>query len=228
MLYNEMRYCLWLVDATPKDIADSTVIKERLKLVAAFRKSSSRAATQKLAATPGLFGENRQPSAPYVALAKVSSEKRAYLPADVFKSNVIASGSILTICSDSPAFDFAIVCSKPMSIWNSAVSGRMKTDFQISVEITYNNFPLPKISPQQKIEIVNLSEKVLDARKSFSGATIAELYGDVSMPKVLQESHQELDRYMLSLYGLKANATDTQILKALFESYAILTDDKLI
>jgi hypothetical protein len=228
MLYNEMRYCLWLVDATPKEIVDSTVIKERLKLVAEFRKSSSRAATQKLAATPGLFGENRQPSAPYVALAKVSSEKRAYLPADVFKSNVIASGSILTICSDSPAFDFAIVCSKPMSIWNSAVSGRMKTDFQISVEITYNNFPLPKISPQQKIEIVNLSEKVLEARKSFSGATITELYGDVSMPKVLQESHQELDRYMLSLYGLKANATDTQILKALFESYAILTDDKLI
>ena len=228
MLYNEMRYCLWLVDATPKDIMGSLVIQERLKLVAEFRKSSSRSATQKLAATPGLFGENRQPSAPYVALAKVSSEKRAYLPADVFKSNVIASGSILTICSDSPAFDFAIVCSKPMSIWNSAVSGRMKTDFQISVEITYNNFPLPEITPKQKIEIVNLSEKVLEARKNCLGATIAELYGDVSMPKVLQAAHQELDRYMLSLYGLKVNATDTQILKALFEAYARLTNDKFL
>jgi hypothetical protein len=228
MLYNEMRYCLWLVDATPKDIASSTVIQERLKRVAEFRKASSRAATQKLAATPGLFGENRQPSAPYVALAKVSSEKRAYLPADIFKSNVIASGSILTICSNSPAFDFAVVCSKPMSIWNSAVSGRMKTDFQISVEITYNNFPLPKLTPQQKMEIIALSEKVLEARQAFSTSTIAELYGDVSMPKVLQTAHQELDRYMLSLYGLKVNATDTQILKALFETYALMTDDKLI
>jgi hypothetical protein len=207
---------------------NSSVIQERLKRVAEFRKSSSRAATQKLAAAPGLFGENRQPSLPYVALAKVSSEKRAYLPADVFKSNVIASGSILTICSDSPAFDFAIVCSKPMSIWNSAVSGRMKTDFQISVEITYNNFPLPKIALQQKNEIATLAEKVLDARKSFSGVTIAELYGDVSMPKALQTAHHELDKYMLSLYGLKVNATDTQILKALFEAYAGLTDDKLI
>jgi type I restriction-modification system DNA methylase subunit len=228
MLYNEMRYCLWLVDATPKDIASSTVIQERLKRVAEFRKASSRAATQKLAATPGLFGENRQPSAPYVALAKVSSEKRAYLPADIFKSNVIASGSILTICSNSPAFDFAVVCSKPMSIWNSAVSGRMKTDFQISVEITYNNFPLPKLTPQQKMEIVALSEKVLEARQAFSTSTIAELYGDVSMPKVLQTAHQELDKYMLSLYGLKVNATDTQILKALFETYALMTEDKLI
>jgi hypothetical protein len=228
MLYNEMRYCLWLVNANPKDITNSSVIQERLKRVAEFRKSSSRTATQKLAATPGLFGENRQPSSTYVALAKVSSEKRAYLPAGVFKSNVIASGSILTICSDSTAFDFAVVCSKPMSIWNSAVSGRMKTDFQISVEITYNNFPLPKIASQQKSEIAALAEKVLDARESFSGATIAELYGDVSMPKALQTAHHELDKYMLSLYGLKANATDTQILKALFEAYVALTDDKLI
>jgi type I restriction-modification system DNA methylase subunit len=228
MLYNEMRYCLWLVDATPKDIASSPVIQERLKQVAEFRKASSRVATQKLAATPGIFGENRQPSASYVALAKVSSEKRAYLPADIFKSDVIASGSILTICSNSPAFDFAVVCSKPMSIWNSAVSGRMKTDFQISVEITYNNFPLPTLTPQQKSEIIALSEKVLEARQAFSSSTISELYGDVSMPKVLQTAHQELDRYMLSLYGLKVNATDTQILKALFETYALMTDDKLI
>jgi hypothetical protein len=228
MLYNEMRYCLWLVNATPKDIASSTVIQERLKRVAVFRKASSRAATQKLAATPGLFGENRQPTAPYVALAKVSSEKRAYLPTDIFQSNVIASGSILTICSNSPAFDFAVVCSKPMSIWNSAVSGRMKTDFQISVEITYNNFPLPELTSQQKIEVIALSEKVLEARQAFSTSTIAELYGEVSMPKLLQTAHEELDRYMLSLYGLKMNSTDTQILKALFETYALLTNDKLI
>jgi hypothetical protein len=228
MLYNEKRYCLWLVDATPKEVASSTVIQERLRRVANFRKSSLRVATQKLASSPGLFGENRQPSATYVALAKVSSEKRAYLPADVFESNVIASGSILTICSSSPAFDFAIVCSKPMSIWNSAVSGRMKTDFQISVEITYNNFPLPQVTPTQKEEIVNLAEKVLAARKSFTDTTIAQLYGDVSMPKTLQLAHQDLDKCMLSLYGLKANATDTQVLKALFETYAILNDDKLI
>jgi len=50
----------------------------------------------------------------------------------------------------------------------------------------------------------------------------------VSMPKVLQVAHQELDKYLLSLYGLKVNATDTQILKALFETYAMLTDDKLM
>ena len=115
-----------------------------------------------------------------------------------------------------------------MSIWNSAVSGRMKTDFQISVEITYNNFPLPKLTPQQKMEIIALSEKVLETRQAFSTSTIAELYGDVSMPKVLQTAHQELDRYMLSLYGLKVNATETQILKALFETYALMTNDKLI
>ena len=228
MLYNEMRYCLWLADANPKDIMGSPVIQERLKKVAEFRKSSSRVATNKLAASPGLFGENRQPVAPYVALAKVSSEKRAYLPADIFESNVIASGSILTICSDSPEFDFAIVCSKPMSLWNSAVSGRMKTDFQISVEVTYNNFPLPEVTPEQKSEITKLAKNVLAVRKSFSGATIAELYGDLSMPKTLQTAHNELDKFMLSLYGLKANASDTQILKALFEAYVAISDEELL
>jgi type I restriction-modification system DNA methylase subunit len=228
MLYNEMRYCLWLVDATPRDIANSVVIQERLKRVTEFRKSSSRAATQKLASFPTLFGENRQPISSYVALAKVSSEKRAYLPAEVFEPDVIASGSVLTICSESPAFDFAVVCSRPMSVWNASVSGRMEMRFQISVEITYNNFPLPTVTPQQKMEIAKLAEDVLQVRRTFGDSTIAELYGEVSMPSKLLKVHQELDSYMLSLYGLKLSSTDSQILKALFEAYANLTDDKLI
>lgn len=228
MLYDEMRYCLWLQSVTPKEIANSPIIQERLKKVQNFRKGSSRAATQKLASTPSLFGENRQPSSSYVAVAKVSSEKRSYLPVDVFEPDVIASGSLLTICSSLPAFDFAVVCSKPMSVWNSAVSGRMKTDFQISVEITYNNFPLPQIDEKQKKEICKLAEDVLATRKKFSDVTIAELYGEFSMPSKLKSSHDALDKYMLSLFGLRATATDTQILKALFESYVSLLDTKLL
>ena len=209
-------------------ISNSIVIQERLKRVAEFRKSSSRAATQKLASVPALFGENRQPKSSYVALAKVSSEKRAYLPAEVFEPDVIASGSLLTICSESPAFDFAVVCSRPMTVWNAAVSGRMEMRFQISVEITYNNFPLPTITPQQKMEIAKLAEEVLQARRTFGDSTIAELYGEVSMPPKLLKAHEELDSYMLSLYGLKVNSTDAQVLKALFEAYATFTDDKII
>lgn len=59
LIKNKERWCLWLVDASPKDLQKSVIIKERIKQTADFRKSSNRPQTLALAEIPYLFGEIR-------------------------------------------------------------------------------------------------------------------------------------------------------------------------
>jgi hypothetical protein len=228
LLYDEARYCLWLIDAKPGDLRSSKFIQDRLKLVAEFRGKSNRQATATLASTPWLFGEIRQPNSDFVAVAKVSSEKREYLPCAIFPKEVIASGSLLTISSANPLLDFALVCSRPMSVWNIAVSGRMKTDFQVSVEITYNNFPFPEISDTDVGEITALASEIMDARSAYPDQTIADLYDPLTMPKDLLQAHRNLDLKLQAILGLKKNASDSDILAALFLNYQNLVEGEQI
>lgn len=222
MLYNEPRYCIWLVDAEPSEIKNSKFLQTRLAEVKSFRESSNRAATNTLSKTPGIFGEIRQPDARYVAVAKVSSEKRKYVPSNIFEKDVIASGSLITICSKNSYFDFAVVCSRAFALWNEAVSGRMKTDFQVSVEITYNNFPFPKISKELFQDIEEAGEKILSVRTEFINSNIADLYDTLSMPSKLVSAHDDLDRLVNQVFSLPANSNDAKLLGALFAHYEIL------
>ena len=72
LLNNGERFCLWLRDASPKELRSSKCISDRIKATEAFRKSSVRTQTLKLADTPWLFGEIRQPEKTMLAIPKVS------------------------------------------------------------------------------------------------------------------------------------------------------------
>jgi hypothetical protein len=73
------RYCLWLVGAEPEIIRNNLFIKDRVRLTAEYRKNSRRAATQRLAETPYLFGEIRQTGGPFAIIPRHSSETRQYV-----------------------------------------------------------------------------------------------------------------------------------------------------
>jgi hypothetical protein len=225
LIQGAVRYCLWLVEASPSDVRSSKVLRERVENVRRERDSSNRAATKKLAATPHLFGEIRQPAKTYIAVPRVSSETRRYVPMAVFGPEVIATDSLLTV-SDASLFTFGILQSVPFMVWNAAVSGRLKSDYRISAEITYNNFPWPE--PGMKTQEVETAAKaVIDARMLFPDATLADLYDRRSMPKALVDAHAALDRTVLSAYGMKSASTDAEILANLFARYAELTADLL-
>jgi hypothetical protein len=72
------RWCLWLKDSLPAERLASCFIHPRLKAVRALRLASPRAATQKRADTPHLFGEDRQPTDQYLAIPRVFSENRRW------------------------------------------------------------------------------------------------------------------------------------------------------
>ncbi len=75
---NLPRFCLWLTNSTAQDRKDSPEIQHRMQAVAAMRLASPKVPTQKLAATPYLFGEIRQTNNPYLLVPSVSSEQRQF------------------------------------------------------------------------------------------------------------------------------------------------------
>jgi len=186
---------------------------------------SPRAATKKLADIPHLFGEIRQPIVRYLAVPSISSSTRRYIPIGFLPPEVIATNKLLTI-DGADLFVFGMLTSSVFNAWNKAISGRLKSDFQVSIEITYNNFPWPK-NPKNKEAIKAAAQTVLDVREKYPTSSLADLYDPRSMPKDLVDAHNALDRLVLSAYSLKSDATETDVLANLFARYAELTADLL-
>jgi hypothetical protein len=90
---------------------------------------------------------------------------------------------------------------------------------RISAEITYNNYPWPGVDSTARAAIEAAAQGVLTAREAHPGASLADLYGPLSMPADLTKAHQDLDKAVLTAYGLKPAATDAEVLGELFSRY---------
>jgi hypothetical protein len=224
LLNGKPRFCLWLVDASPTELRNSKVISERVRAVREFRSASTASSTRSMAETAHLFAQIAQPKSDYIAVPRHSSSSRRYVPMAFKSSDVIASDALMTI-SNSNLFVFSIVMSSVFNVWLSAVSGRIKSDFRISQEITYNNFPLPKCSPAEVENLSFCAATINSARDSFPDATLSELYAAASMQKALLEAHKANDKAVLAIFGLKPSSSDNEILQMLFTKYAELSGE---
>lgn len=219
LIHNEERYCLWLQGANPSDLRSSPELSKRVSAVRALRTDSKREATKKLASRPAEFGEIRQPEVPYIAVPRVSSENRDYVPMTVLSPEVVTNDALLVVPMKSLA-TFGFLQSKVFAIWNKAISGRLKSDVRISATITYNNFVSPMLNEEQREQIERGAEAVLTARSSFAFNTLADLYDPASMPPALKRAHDKLDELVLRAFGLPITASDEEILAKLFQLYA--------
>ena len=217
------RFCLWLIGADAAVWLKIPPIVERVRQVRNFRAASGRPATRRLAVTPSLFGEIRQPATPYLLIPKVSSETRKYIPIGFMQPSVVASGSAL-IVPDATLYHFALLTSRAHNVWMRAVAGRMKSDYQYSKNIVYNNFVAPEPDDGLRERIAAAGEAVLAAREPFlKTRTLAQLYNPLAMPPELIKAHRELDALVEKAYGLKPDTPEPEIVAHLFKLYAEMT-----
>ena len=213
------RWCLWLVGVSPDVIRKSSLIKERIDAVRKKRAESKKLRTREWAKMPTLFTENRQPENVYLAIPKVSSESRAYLPMAFLHQDIIASGSLQTIDGAS-LYHFGILTSTMHMAWMRHICGRMKSDYQYSNSIVYNNFPWPGNPSKAQIgNIEKAAQAVLNARAEFPDSTLADLYDPNTMPPVLLRAHQQLDRAVDAAYGRKSFSNEMERMELLFALY---------
>jgi hypothetical protein len=123
------RWCLWLKDAPPAALKAMPAVMDRVEAVRKWRSSRDRETTKKLAATPTLFAEVRQPQSDYIAIPTVSSERRNYLPIDFLKANVVASNQVYVI-ANANLFAFGMLTSAMHNAWIRIVCGRLKSDIR--------------------------------------------------------------------------------------------------
>ena len=223
---NVPRYCLWLEGAKPTELLKIPFIQNRVEKCRQQRESSTRDATKKLADKPMLFGEIRQPKTDYIALPKVSSENRRYIPIGFLDKEIIAGDKLFTIPSAS-LYHFGVLTSNVHMAWMRTVAGRLKSDYSYSNTIVYNNFPWPNATDVQKAEIEKLAQAILDARAEYPDSTLADMYGETSMlfHTSLLNAHRELDRAVMKLYGFPVkDFSEADCVAALMEMYQELTN----
>ncbi|MCA0425852.1 MAG: class I SAM-dependent DNA methyltransferase [Bacteroidetes bacterium] len=222
------RYCLWLENINPNELRALPEIAKRVEQVLKIRNSSSREATRKLAAYPTRFGEIRQPSKNYIALPRVSSENRKFIPITILDKDVIAGDKVYTISTDSK-YTFGVLLSTMHMCWMRVTSGRLKSDYSYSNQLSYNNFPWPENPNEKQVNaIVGAAQKVLDARLQFPKSSLADLYDPVSMPAILVKAHQELDKAVDLAYRPQAFTSEANRVAFLFELYEKYTKDLFI
>lgn len=218
LLYGTPRWCLWLENAEPADLRTSPVLKDRLNAVREIREKSPTAKAREAAKTPGLFAEIRQPTKPYLALPQTSGEGREYIPGAYLDGDVVVSNGVL-FWEEAPLWLFGYLQSKVFTAWVANFAGRLESRFQMLPGIVY--FAFPFIQPEGKdLEAVeSAAQGVLDARAAHPNSSLADLYDPVAMPKDVRDAHKALDKAILGLYGLKADATEPEILAALISRY---------
>ena len=219
------RYCLWLQGANPREIKKCPIVLSRVEKVKVFRMASSKAATRQKADTPSLFDEIRIPDSDYVALPKVSSEGRKYIPVD-YLSREVVPGDKLFCMQSSTIYDFGIIVSSVHMSWMRAVCGRLKSDYSYSNTIVYNNFPWPAPSESQKTKIEITAQAILDARALYPDSSLADLYDELTMPIELRKAHQANDAAVLEAYGFHKDSSESEIVARLFKMYQELIDKK--
>lgn len=222
-LTGEYRYCLWLVNASPRDINAMPLVKERVRLVQEMRLQSTFEPTRKLADTPTVFREQMNP-AHYLAIPIVTSERRRYIPIGYLDDSVIP-GNKLLILENATLYHFGVLTSNVHMAWMRTVAGRLKSDYSYSKDIVYNNFPWPNPTDEQKQKIERTAQNILDARARYPESSLADLYDPLTQPSDLQKAHRENDRAVYEAYGKPWDITsEPACIAYLMQAYRALTE----
>ncbi|WP_353076638.1 DNA methyltransferase [Flavobacterium sp.] len=219
LLHSEKRFCLWLADAEPSEILNNSLIRERVELVRKWRSNSERGNTKKLAETPTLFAEVRQPKTNYLAFPTVSSVNRKYIPIAFLSPDIVASNQ-LYVLPNVELYHFGVLTSIMHMAWVKYICGRLKSDYRYSASIVYNNYPWPENPTEKQIKTIEEKAKqVLDFRASFPTSSLADLYNPLTMPPALVKAHNELDKAVDAAYSKQAFTSEAKRMEFLFELY---------
>ena len=219
---NVERYCLWLVDASPSFIKNCRIISDRISKCKEARLASTDKGRNKLAYTPHLMREQLCPSS-YIALPKVSSEHRKYIPLGYLDEQVIP-GDKLFVIPEASLYMFGILTSIVHMAWMRVVCGRLEMRYSYSINIVYNNFPWPTPTDTQKAKIEETAQAILDARALYPDCSLADLYDKLTMPIELRKAHQTNDKAVMEAYGFRKDMSESEIVAELFKMYQKLTE----
>ncbi len=221
-IHQKPRYCLWLGDCTPAELRSMPQCLKRVENVRNFRLASKSAGTVKLAERPTRFHVENMPKSEYIVIPLVSSQNRRYVPIGYMNSEVLCSNKV-ALMPEGKLYHLGILESNVHMAWMRVVCGRLKSDYNYSKDIVYNNFPWPEVSEEQREQISATAQAILDARTLYPDSSLADLYDELTMPPELRKAHQLNDRAVMAAYGFAPSMSESEIVARLFALYEALT-----
>ena len=216
-LHGGERWILALQDASPATLRSLPHVRQRIAAVRNYRAKSKRKSTLAIADYPTRYNVEVIPTAPFLVIPEVSSERREYAPIGWLAPPTIPS-NLVRILENATLADFALLTSAMHMAWLRHVGGRLKSDYRYSIGLVYNTFPLPPEDAYlSKLE--PLAQAVLDARSTHSDATLADLYDPDLIPSNLRRAHQALDRAVDRLYHRVGFDSERERIEHLFMLY---------
>jgi len=216
---NIERWCLWIPNISPAELKNCPEIKKRVQLVKKLRQESKNLQTQMSANIPWRFGQYRPPAKNYIAFAKVSSERRRYIPFGFLTDDIIPGDKLFTI-PNADLYLLGVLTSNVHMAWMRTVCGRLKSDYSYSTTIVYNNFPWPSPTEAQKAKIEQTAQAILDARDLYPDCSLADLYDETTMPPELRLAHLKNDKAVMEAYGMSIkDTTESSCVAQLFRMY---------
>ncbi len=118
----------------------------------AVRRSSPKTQTQEMADRPREFLETRQPATEYLFVPCVSSGRRPYVPMAILPAETIIRTPSFAV-ENHTSIAFGQLQSSMFMAWVRVVSGRFKSDYQITPGIVYNTFPFLEPDDARKSDV---------------------------------------------------------------------------
>ncbi|MBQ7476532.1 MAG: hypothetical protein IJT06_03965, partial [Selenomonadaceae bacterium] len=94
--------------------------------------------------------------------------------------------------------------------------------YRYSAKIVYNNFVWAQMTEKDLAALKNSAQKILDVRKNYPNASLADLYDEITMPKDLRAAHRANDKVVMKIYGYDESMTEEEIAVDLLERYDAL------
>jgi len=221
---NIERWCLLLKDCPPEQLRKMPEVVKRVEAVRNLRLASISLPTQKLASTPTRFHVENFPAGNFLVIPEVSSQRRHYIPIGFMSAKDGLFSNKVRIFPFATLYHFGILTSSMHMGWMRQVTGRLKSDYQYSVKLVYNNFPWPQdVSAKQSAAVEQAAQTVLDVRAGYTASTLADLYDPLTMPPDLVKAHADLDRAVDRCYRPSPFTNERQRVEFLFALYETLS-----
>lgn len=216
------RYVLWIADEHLTLAMSIPPVARRIEEVRLSRLEGGKKARAS-AKRPHRFTYVTYTGEPALLVPQVSSERRRYLQIGAMDERVIISNLAFAVYAP-PQYLFGILSSRLHRLWVSTIGGRMDNRLRYNISLSYNTFPVPALSQEQRRILGERARDILRARAQHPTKTIAELYDPDEMPANLLAAHEDNDAFIEEhVYGRRF-VDDTQRLETLFALYERATN----
>ncbi|SDY13946.1 Type II restriction/modification system, DNA methylase subunit YeeA [Ruminococcaceae bacterium YAD3003] len=217
-------YILWLGNCSPQELETMPKCMQVVSAVQQARFKSKRPQTKKLAETPTRFLVENMPQGVFMVIPVVSAGTRDFIPIGFLDDRSLCSQKLMLL-PGATVYHFGVIESTVHMAWMRVTSSRYGPSYQYSAEITYNNFPWPNPTDDQKAIIEQTAQGILDARALYPDKSLAELYDPDKMPVELRIAHEANDKAVMDAYGFARDMGEPEIVAELMKMYQELTKE---